>query len=81
MRRRSIITVGSGDEEIKIYTIRRKDGYPCFQCAWYALGHVAVETGERRRGLEMREQCVVENVVEHGYSFGSATSTSIGYCG
>ena len=38
MRRRSIITVGSGDEEIKIYTIRRKDGYPCFQCAWYALG-------------------------------------------
>lgn len=38
MRRRSIITVGSGDEEVRIYTIRRKDGYPCFQCAWYALG-------------------------------------------
>ncbi len=38
MRRRSIITVGSGNEEIKIYTLRRRDGYPSFQCAWYALG-------------------------------------------
>jgi hypothetical protein len=44
MRRRSIITVGSGDEEIKIYTLRRKDGYPSLQCAWYELG--------QRRSLE-----------------------------
>ena len=38
MRRRSIITVGSGEAEIKIYTLRRKDGYPSLQCAWYELG-------------------------------------------
>src|SRR5205814_1768160 len=37
MRRRSIITVGTGDEEVKIYTIHWKDGYPAFQCAWYEL--------------------------------------------
>lgn len=37
MRRRSIITVGDRDAEIKIYTLRRKDGYPSFQCAWYEI--------------------------------------------
>ena len=44
MRRRSIITVGSGDEEIKIYTLRRKDGYPSLQCAWYKLGKRMTKT-------------------------------------
>jgi hypothetical protein len=38
MRRRSVTTVGTGDAEVKIYTIHRKDGYPSFQCAWYDLG-------------------------------------------
>lgn len=33
MRRRSIITVGAGDAEVKIYTLHRKEGYPSFQCA------------------------------------------------
>jgi integrase len=44
MRRKSIITVGSGDEEIKIYTLRRKDGYPSLQCAWYELGKRKTKT-------------------------------------
>jgi integrase len=44
MRRRSIITVGSGDEEIKIYTLRRKDGYPSLQCSWYELGQRKTKT-------------------------------------
>ena len=44
MRRRSIITVGSGNEEIKIYTLHRKDGYPSLQCAWYELGKRKTKT-------------------------------------
>ena len=35
MRRKSVITVGTGDFEVKIYTIRRN---PSFQCAWHDLG-------------------------------------------
>ncbi len=38
MRRRSIITVGTGKAEVKIYTLKRRDGYPSFQCSWYELG-------------------------------------------
>ena len=37
MRRRTIITVGSGDAEVKIYTLHRKDGYSSFQAVWYEL--------------------------------------------
>ena len=37
MRRRTIITVGSGDAEVKIYTLRRKDGYSSFQAVGYEL--------------------------------------------
>ncbi len=44
MRRKTIITVGGGDAEIKIYTIKRKDGYPSFQCAWYELGQRKTKT-------------------------------------
>lgn len=44
MRRRSVITVGTGDSEVKIYTIHRKDGYPSFQCAWYELGSRKTKT-------------------------------------
>jgi len=44
MRRKSIITVGGGEAEIKIYTLRRKDGYPSFQCAWYELGRRKTKT-------------------------------------
>ena len=44
MRRKSIITVGGGDAEIKIYTLRRKDGYPSLQCAWYELGQRKTKT-------------------------------------
>jgi len=44
MRRRSIITVGAGDAEVKIYTLHRKDGYPSFQCAWYDLGSRKTKT-------------------------------------
>jgi integrase len=38
MKRRSIITVGTGDAEIKIYTLHRGNGYTCYNCAWYELG-------------------------------------------
>ena len=44
MRRKSIITVGGGEAEIKIYTLRRKDGYPSLQCAWYELGKRKTKT-------------------------------------
>jgi integrase len=44
MRRRSIITVGSGEAEVKIYTLRRKDGYPSLQCVWYELGQRKTKT-------------------------------------
>ena len=37
MRRRTIITVGSGDAEVKIYTLHRKDGYSSYQAVWYEL--------------------------------------------
>ncbi len=37
MRRRTIITVGSGDAEVKIYTLHRKDGYGSYQAVWYEL--------------------------------------------
>ena len=37
MRRRTIITVGSGDSEVKIYTLHRKDGYSSYQAVWYEL--------------------------------------------
>lgn len=38
MKRRSIITVGTGDAEIKIYTVHRTNGYTCYNCSWYELG-------------------------------------------
>ena len=44
MRRKTIITVGGGDAEIKIYTLKRKDGYPSFQCVWYELGRRKTKT-------------------------------------
>jgi hypothetical protein len=44
MRRRSIITAGDGDAEIKICTLRRKDGVPSFQCAWYEFGERRTKT-------------------------------------
>jgi hypothetical protein len=44
MRRRSIITVGSGNKEIKIYTLRRKHGYASLQCACYELGKRKTKT-------------------------------------
>ncbi len=37
MRRRTIITAGSGDSEVKIYTLHRKDGYSSYQAVWYEL--------------------------------------------
>ena len=36
--------MGAGDAEVKIYTLRRKDGYPSFQCAWYDLGSRKTKT-------------------------------------
>jgi hypothetical protein len=44
MRRRSIITVGKDHAEIKIYTLRRANGVPSYQCAWYDLGKRQTKT-------------------------------------
>jgi len=44
MRRRSIITVGKDRAEIKIYTLRRPNGVPSYQYAWYDLGKRQTKT-------------------------------------
>ena len=44
MRRRSIITIGKDRAEIKIYTLRRTNGVPSYQCAWYDLGKRQTKT-------------------------------------
>jgi hypothetical protein len=54
MRRRSVITVGAGDAEVKIYTLHRKDGYPSFQCAWYDLGNRKTNTFAKLEAPKLR---------------------------
>ena len=44
VRRNTIIAVGSGKAGVKIYTLRRKDGYPSFQCVWYELRQRKIKT-------------------------------------
>jgi hypothetical protein len=58
MRRRTIITVGSGDAEIKIYTLKRKDGYPSFQCVWYELRQRKTKTFAKLDAAKLFAQCV-----------------------
>jgi len=44
MKRRSVIVVGSNGAEVKIYTLRRQNGYLSHQCAWYDLGRRQTKT-------------------------------------
>jgi integrase len=37
-RRNSVISVGRDRAEVKIYTLRNREGYESFQCCWYELG-------------------------------------------
>ena len=37
-KRASVITVGQDKSEIKIYCLRRTDGYTFRQCCWYEMG-------------------------------------------
>ena len=42
-KRASVITVGQDKSEIKIYCLRRPDGYTFRQCCWYELGRRQVK--------------------------------------
>jgi len=44
MKRRSVIVVGSNGAEVKIYALRRRNGYLSHQCAWYELGRRQTKT-------------------------------------
>ena len=37
-KKRSVITVGRDDAEVKIYTLRRASGHESYQCVWYESG-------------------------------------------
>ena len=43
-KKRSVITVGREDSEIKIYTLRTGGGYESYQCSWYELGSRRTKT-------------------------------------
>lgn len=43
-KKRSVITVGRDDAELKIYTLRTRSGYESYQCAWYDLGRRQTKT-------------------------------------
>ena len=43
-KKRSVITVGREDSEIKIYTLRTAGGYESYQCSWYDLGSRRTKT-------------------------------------
>ena len=43
-KKRSVITVGREDSEIKIYTLRTGLGYESYQCAWYDSGRRQTKT-------------------------------------
>jgi len=42
-KRASVITVGQDKSEIKIYCLRRADGYTFRQCCWYEMGRRQVK--------------------------------------
>lgn len=44
MKRRSVIVVGGHKHEVKIYELRRCEGYVSHQCAWYDLGRRQTKT-------------------------------------
>ena len=55
-RRRTIIAVGGGAARIKIYTLRRKNGYPSFQCAWYELRQRKTKTFSKLEAAKLFAQ-------------------------
>ena len=38
MKRRSVIIIGKDKAEVRIYTLRRREGYLSHQCSWHDLG-------------------------------------------
>jgi len=47
MRRRSVIILGKDKAEIKIYTLRRREGYLSHQCSWHDFGTRQTKTFAR----------------------------------
>jgi len=43
-RKNSVISVGRDRAEVKIYTLRNREGYESFQCCWYELGSRKTKT-------------------------------------
>ena len=56
VRRNTIIAVGSGKAGVKIYTLRRKDGYPSFQCVWYELRQRKTKTFSKLEAAKLFAQ-------------------------
>lgn len=55
-RRNTIIVIGGGDARIKIYTLRRKNGVPSFQCAWYELRRRQTKTFSKLEAAKLFAQ-------------------------
>lgn len=60
-KKRTVTTVGHGESEVKIYTLRNRAGYESFQCCWYDLGKRQTKTfGDRDAATLFAQQKTVE---------------------
>lgn len=60
-KKRTVTTVGHGESEVKIYTLRNRAGYESFQCCWYHLGKRQTKTfGDRDAAALFAQQKTVE---------------------
>lgn len=60
-KKRTVTTVGHGESEVKIYTLRNRAGYESFQCSWYDLGKRQTKTfGDREAATLFAQQKTVE---------------------
>ena len=73
MRRRSIITVGKDRAEIKIYTLRRTNGVPSYQCAWYDLGKRQTKTFAEIENAKFFAQQQMLSLRNEGKAVGEAS--------
>jgi hypothetical protein len=81
MRRRTIITVGSGDAEVKIYTLRREDGYSSFQAVWYELRQRKSKTFAKMEAAKLWAQQVSSSCRHELPDNGPPHSATLRFCG